>query len=454
MDVRFTNLSDADRKTLIENFIGVRVYSEASEEVKAELVASWQKTRDLEAQANHLGEAVAHLNDLADTLRSKLEESTKARIDLLDEEVLRITTEKMQADMDLACAYMPDTKSLGADQAALDRIGKEIREFEAQLASTRGTLNVLGPERTKTKHLIDLGKCPTCESDISNSVTLVDKLRDLDTQMHEVKNQQRDAEETLPALNTEMLGLNQRIKQVEAKERKERSDLGSRVSQLRYQLTVKMEERKRLEEDLSTAESLLEQTLASAEEKEQAREDVLTMFAAAKRDEDVLLFWKDAFSPTGLRSLVLDKAVEFINSRLLVHSESLTAGEIKVQLSPVTQTKTVGEKSKIDILVKGSGSSYQGSSSGQKRRIDLCIQFALYDLLQSFRGASNLLVVDEMDGGLDERGVSRLVSSLSSLDRSVFLVTHNQRLRSIVSGQNVGQHLLVIREGGYSRVES
>jgi DNA repair exonuclease SbcCD ATPase subunit len=85
----------------------------------------------------------------------------------------------------------------------------------------------------------------------------------------------------------------------------------------------------------------------------------------------------------------------------------------------------------IDIKIDSLGVKKTVSrlSGGEKKRLDIAIQFALYDLLQSTSQIRfNLVCFDEIEAELDEVGIQQIIDMVedkSSEIESVFWITNN-----------------------------
>jgi len=63
---------------------------------------------------------------------------------------------------------------------------------------------------------------------------------------------------------------------------------------------------------------------------------------------------------------------------------------------------------------------------GQKQRVDVCLAFAMHDLVSS-KVKFNLMVMDEAFDNLDAEGVATVntLLDLRSKEKAVYVVTHN-----------------------------
>ena len=95
-----------------------------------------------------------------------------------------------------------------------------------------------------------------------------------------------------------------------------------------------------------------------------------------------------------------------------------------------------GASIEIDINSLGIQKSVSKLSGGEKKRLDLAIQFALYDLLQSTSQISfNILCLDEIEAQLDSLGCQQLIGIIEDLSERVetaYWITNNDMVSEVV----------------------
>ena len=135
-------------------------------------------------------------------------------------------------------------------------------------------------------------------------------------------------------------------------------------------------------------------------------------------------YFYNLFSPTGIIVDILSDAITYINTRLSTYSSVLLEKDYKIQFV----------KGKISLVDK-KGASYQSLSNGEKRRLDIAIQFALHDYVSMYCGMHmDTVFIDEILDTLDDIGVDNIFEVLRlKLDycnlRSIYVITHNDSLK-------------------------
>jgi len=106
--------------------------------------------------------------------------------------------------------------------------------------------------------------------------------------------------------------------------------------------------------------------------------------------------------------------------------------------------ETISFKNRMEI-------DYGGLSNGQRKRIDLSIMFALSDLSKKIKNQSyNLLMLDEVEDGLDKVGLDLFLEILKekSRDMEIIIITHKVNIEE----SNLNRKLIVENVGGFSKI--
>jgi DNA repair exonuclease SbcCD ATPase subunit/DNA repair exonuclease SbcCD nuclease subunit len=157
---------------------------------------------------------------------------------------------------------------------------------------------------------------------------------------------------------------------------------------------------------------------------------------------EILEFWKVAFSPKGIRALLLDKFCNEFSTILNNYLSEISNESMRLIMTPTSMTKGGEERNKIGIVVKFKefDVSYNSLSGGEKRRVDCSLIFALSKYLEEKyelgpQGLLGIMVLDELFSSLDIEGIDSLVSLLEreSKEKSIFVIDHNPRLTAFAN---------------------
>lgn len=142
----------------------------------------------------------------------------------------------------------------------------------------------------------------------------------------------------------------------------------------------------------------------------------------------VSTFFYDLLGPKGeLRPYLLKKDIEYLNAFIHHYTSRFFKGtDVKLELND----------SNIKILIEtndGIKKSISSLSGGEKKRVNLSIQLALYDLMQSVSQTSfNILCLDEVESQMDPIGCEQLIDIIhdkaDEID-TVYWITNNDMVK-------------------------
>jgi len=133
-----------------------------------------------------------------------------------------------------------------------------------------------------------------------------------------------------------------------------------------------------------------------------------------------------------IKSWLLSELIPFLNNRIDYY---LGAFDIDLSISFASTLSDSTDKW-----------GYEFCSGGERKRIDLSIMFALYDLYMSLYGQQcNIMILDEVDSRLDQKGVQAFANMI--LDdfgetnplrpETIFIISHKTELKDLFPSQIV-----------------
>lgn len=123
---------------------------------------------------------------------------------------------------------------------------------------------------------------------------------------------------------------------------------------------------------------------------------------------------------------IVGEHIPLINERLRYYLDVMEL-DVKVQL-----TDSLG--------VESNRWGYDFQSMGEKRRTDVAMMLATYDLHEQLYGRQcNLLVLDEVDGQMDHQGLNALIhiikNDLANRAGSTFIISHRNTMQSVFGSE-------------------
>ena len=424
------------------------------------------------------------IKNYSEQLKNKkleLEDSQKIQLEDLSkytEKLNELNKKHLELKSELDTKFKTDRDKLKADyQAKTNATKEEIVSLKSKNQNISFEQRDLTRQSNEIQKWFDSPNCPTCgrplertEEEISANKT---KLQDLKNNLDSLEKQIKENEEVIvkkELLLTEMnlkeneeetkLELDYKValdlltnthennskqtneeykkKQEEQRESKQKVyNLAQDVNKLESKLgeinglKIKLEEQ--LENLRSKIQKLKENKTKYEEEIKKIIEDGKTLrnYITDLTDKRQLsdYYYKLLGSKGELRPYLLNRDIENLNVYMQRYIHSFFKNtEVSLRLN--------GASIEIDINSLGIQKSVSNLSGGEKKRLDLAIQFALYDLLQSTSQITfNILCLDEIEAQLDSLGCQQLISIIEDLSEKVetaYWITNNPMVSEVI----------------------
>ena len=145
-----------------------------------------------------------------------------------------------------------------------------------------------------------------------------------------------------------------------------------------------------------------------------------------QNEQTLCEFWKAAWSPSGIPSMLIDEAIPFMNERVSEYLDILSNGRYIVSFDTLAATKSGEYRDKISVNVLDTytrANSRIQLSGGQTRLVDIATILTLGDLQSNVQDVKiNILLFDEIFDSLDEENigfVSKILSQLKLNNQSI-----------------------------------
>jgi len=139
-----------------------------------------------------------------------------------------------------------------------------------------------------------------------------------------------------------------------------------------------------------------------------------------------LEFWTDVFGNSGVRSFLLDQIIPDLTQYSNEFSSKLSGGSVTIEFQTFKES-AAKDKFEIKAWNEMGSDVYGGNSSGEKRRIDLCVMLALFKIAHS-RSNINIMLLDETLDTLDGTGLETVLDMIQELARelklTIYLTSH------------------------------
>lgn len=182
-------------------------------------------------------------------------------------------------------------------------------------------------------------------------------------------------------------------------------------------------------ESISAGEAIINEQLKSLENKRQLSD----------------YFFKLLGSKGELRPYLLKQDIAYLNSCMQTYIH---------QFFENTEAELYLEGPNIEILINSNGikKKVTSLSGGEKKRLNIAIQLALYDLIQATSQVSfNVLWLDEIESELDQAGVNQLINIIedkSNDAETVFWITNHPNVK-----ENITNKIICTKSLGVTTIE-
>ena len=153
------------------------------------------------------------------------------------------------------------------------------------------------------------------------------------------------------------------------------------------------------------------------------KEEELKLIDISSLDDDIkhYSYLSECFSNKsgGFKKYFIGEMIDLFNNKINQYLPFFFSEKVEISFD-----KDLNEK----ILMDDFEVSFSSFSQGQRQRAELAINFALFDVARVFFSNDNkLLILDEMDKGLDKFGIKSMINLLKGFDSQlrIFIVSHN-----------------------------
>ena len=465
---RFSELTPKDRIALLESVRDYKVWSDFREESKISLNQYISQIEDLKASnSNSEGQLTAISGFIEGLSKDYLEEKEKT----FSEDEIHVLENELN-----------ELNSLNDNKEEINRLSVELKEKNEEVAIVTnehnkavGALNSLYAERSNLKYEIQTAQnsikqystllttdnvCPTCgQKVIMSEEKKLELLRSLSTTkksfLEAVEKEKLVAEKISSTSISEpdgLANLRNAITNISLKIQ----ELSFKDNSVKDKIVSLTRNIKALKDNIASHSLRLESLINQISQYKQQALSIKTIIEENNKllieldqERNAYQFFYDSLGPRGnLRPYLLRKDVAYLNNVLQYYTARLYSGcSIKLTIPTI-------DSNKIDIIFENTNGlvkSVSMLSKGERKRLDLCIQFAIYDLVRSTAMFdTNILILDEIFESLDVAGINHVVTMLeerSEVIPSIYVITHNPNAYGLIPRQ-----ILVSKNNDISKV--
>jgi DNA repair exonuclease SbcCD ATPase subunit len=442
----FLELTDAKRRAILErvfNLHRINIWAEvAKEKISTCEVEQARFSVALDSQQQELTRMQKEL-EARRADQARWEQDCASR-------VAQAETRKKALESELLNMQVPDVVELKRQWTVIEKIQDKLNEYETEKRKKATLAFSLGRDISRITGEEAAWKakagttCPSCKQAIGKEHVasicepFSGKKRELQSQIdaHQSEIARIEGLIEVTQKKVENAGPKQTVIEAEAVCRE--------IERIRQQIEGVTAEVKRIKSEQNPYGDMIKRGEASIRLNEAAIEDLADQ---VKKYNILLLHLQYIFNAYNdkkkLKSFMLGDLVPFLNERVGYYLKAFDC-EFDLKFTPTLQDST----SKWD---------YDYCSGGERKRIDLAVMFALYDLYVAIYGIQcNVMVLDEVDGRLDTVGVQAFVDVIEkdfvkkgnqNRPDAVFVISHKDEMRDAFPSK-----IKVVKEGGFSKI--
>lgn len=420
----FLQLPIHQQRNQIEELFNITMLSEKA-------VALKDKIRATESDIK-IAEAVCAQQQVAIDLHTKHIKEAKQRVTRWQAQTATEIVDIEQTLQTLSTVDF-DTEKLLHDERS--RLKQEGAYLAARLAPKKKDLQQLNKDLEKLmgeeEHLKD-AKCPYCSQNYADAQSkLAGVLQGIEQK------------------GAQLLGLQGEVEQLDTQAAEKKAKLAEVEAAIQHQ---DLDDLLKARENVAALKTKLEQLKQATNPHEEALKEL----EAEKVDEvdtkkvdDLrrrldhqnfllkLLTDKNSF----LRRRIINQTIPFLNSRINHYTRTLGLPHVVKFDSDMSCT----------VSEFGRDLDFGNLSAGEKKRVNTSLALSFRDVLHHLHAKTNLLLIDELDGALDQNGIDAVIRILKEKSRdegmSVFVISHHPS----ISGR-LDRNLVVRKESGFSSV--
>ena len=177
-------------------------------------------------------------------------------------------------------------------------------------------------------------------------------------------------------------------------------------------------------------EEQIKKITSEVEDHEKVLVELIDNKNVINREIKILEFWKEGFSDTGIKSMLIDMAIPHMNESVSKSLDKVAPGVFTVSFDTLNTTKSGDVRDKFNVKIRNNikgTNSYKKLSGGEKRLVDLCCMDSLDSLSERlYQKRFHNKFYDEVLDSLDDDSCQAFGQAIRALiaDKNITLITH------------------------------
>lgn len=403
----FMQMSASDRRSIIEELLGIQIFSTMNLLVKDKV----GRIKEQISNETFNIELTKEKIDLQNQNIIEQKKNTKEQIFKKNQEIDKSNEqiEKLQSDVELIQKHIVTLQNKIVDKSSLDGKRNKMFSIESKLESA------LEKIKRESSFYQTNDNCPTCKQYID------DEFKNSQIQNNEKK--QEELQEGLSKLEGEVSRLNQRLNEISEisdniqEHQSEIVKINASINAIQNYIQKELKNISEISEVYDSIEDNNEKLQELLENLKQYNDNKDTLSMSKKYYDFAAVLLKDG----GIKTRIIKQYLPIMNKLIntyLSHMNFFVNFNINENFEEVIKSRYRDEF------------RYENFSEGEKLRIDLAVLFAFRQVAKMKNSVNtNLILMDEtLDGALDAEGCDLFLELISNLDNStrIFVISHRQ----------------------------
>ena len=421
----FLNMSPSDKRKIIDQIFSFIVFNKVYEKLNRKVLDYNSELKNINGKITVLTESKLDITQKLDNMNSINKEKINEALDSLTPKIrdLQKTSKKVEdalatikAKQDLIIQKDSDLRSdISTYNANISKYQTEIKNVNKQI------------------DLYDLGKCPTCTSDLTTDYHKDLKNGLLETRADLVKKKE-DFDKLVDSKNVMRSTILDASKKVQEK----RSQLSTKLSTIKNNLSTLAQEYKMTkasgDNDSSEFDSILKNTIHKID-------NLMNSLDNLSKEEFLYSEISKIFAEDGVKKQILKSVLPGLNKSINEFTRKLHF-PYKIEID---------DKFNSVITSMGANISVKTLSTGEHKKADFAVLISIIKIMKRNFPGINLLFLDELLGNIDGHGIYELLSLtrkiVDELDMNVFVINHSELPSEIFDYK-----IEVIKKNGFSEM--
>jgi DNA repair exonuclease SbcCD ATPase subunit len=408
--VPFMQLTNSNRREVIEDLLDIRIFSLMNNILKDKIRTQKEQVKSLDLKKETLKDKMKMQQNFID----ELENRGNQNIDGNNSKITNLMTEVDE--------YLKENTKLQEDLQNTTEKQKDIagaRQKLSKLNTLRGKISQKVSSITKEhKFFMENTVCPTCTQEIEESFRL-NKIEDVQNKAKELKEGFDELESTIKFEQERERQFNTLSKEI--------TNLTHGISQNNTRVSGNQRQIRDLEYEIQTITENLANRNSEHEKLDEFKTNLQSTFnELSDKKQDIVHndFAYSLLKDDGVKTKIIRKYLPFINQQV---NRYLQMMDFYINFHLDEEFKeTVKSPIHEDF-------SYSSFSEGEKMRIDLALLFTWREVARVKNSVNtNLLIMDEVfDSSLDGFGTDEFLKIIRYVikDANIFVISHKQDMR-------------------------